>query len=80
MSEPTKPVATWRKVLAGILDFLTIFFVGGYVIGELTGNVTDEGFKLQGLPALLLFALIVAYFVVGRKYLGGTIWQRVLRA
>jgi len=50
------------------------------VIGELTGNVTEDGFKLQGLPALLLFALIVAYFVVGRKYLGGTIWQRVLRA
>jgi len=25
MSEPTKSVATWRKVLAAILDFLTIF-------------------------------------------------------
>jgi len=80
MSEQTKPAATWRKVLAGILDFFSIFFVGGYVIGELTGNVTEDGFKLQGLPAFLLFALIIAYFVVGRKYLGGTIWQRILRA
>ena len=80
MPEPTTPVATWRKVLAGILDFLTVFFVGGYVIGKLTGNTTDDGFKLEGLPALLLFALIVVYFVVGRKYLGGTIWQRILRA
>ena len=80
MSEQTKPAATWRKVLAGILDFLTIFFVGGYAIGKLTGNTTDDGFKLEGLPALLLFALIAVYFVVGRKYLGGTVWQRVLRA
>ncbi len=80
MSEQTAPVATWRKVLAGIFDFLPVFFVGGYVIGKLTGNLTDDGFKLEGLPALLLFALIIVYFVVGRKYLGGTIWQRILRA
>jgi len=80
MSEQTTPVATWRKILAGIFDFLTVFFVGGYVIGKLTGNVTDDGFKLEGLPAFLLFALIAVYFVVGRKYLGGTIWQRVLKA
>jgi hypothetical protein len=80
MSERTTPVATWRKVLAAILDFLTIFFVGGYVIGKFTGNLTDDGFKLEGLPALVLFALVIVYFVVGRKYLGGTIWQRILRA
>jgi hypothetical protein len=80
MSERTTPVATWRKVAAAILDFLTIFFVGGYVIGKFTGNLTDDGFKLEGLPALVLFALVIVYFVVGRKYLGGTIWQRILRA
>jgi len=80
MTDQTKSVATWRKILAGILDFLTVFFLGGYVIGKLTGNSTEDGFKLEGLPALLLFALIAAYFVVGRKYLGGTIWQRILRA
>ena len=80
MTDQTRPVATWRKVLAGLFDFLTVFFVGGYVIGKSTGNLTDDGFKLEGLPALLLFAVIIAYFVVGRKYLGGTIWQRILRA
>ena len=80
MSERTTPAATWRKVLAAILDFLTVFFVGGYAIGKSTGNLTDDGFKLEGLPAFLLFALIAVYFVVGRKYLGGTIWQRILRA
>jgi hypothetical protein len=51
-----------------------------YVIGKLTGNLTDDGFKIEGLSAFLLFALIAVYFVVGRKYLGSTIWQRVLRA
>ena len=80
MSEQTTPVPTWRKVLAAILDFLTIFFVGGYVIGKFTGNLADDGFKLEGLPALVLFALVIVSFVVGRKYLGGTLWQRVLRA
>jgi DMSO reductase anchor subunit len=80
MPERTRTVAAWRKILAGILDFLTVFFIGGFVIGKLTGNMTDDGFRLEGLPAVLLFALIAVYFVVGRKYLGGTIWQRVLRA
>jgi hypothetical protein len=78
MTDIAQPVATWRKVLAAILDFFTVFFIGGYVIGYLTGNLTGEGFKLEGMPALILFALLVVYFVVGSKYLGGTIWQRIL--
>ena len=44
----------------------------------MTGNVTADGFKLEGMPALALFALIAVYFVAGSKYLGGTIWQRIL--
>ncbi|MDP1881371.1 MAG: hypothetical protein Q8K88_00670 [Bradyrhizobium sp.] len=78
MTDAVKPVATWRKVLAAILDFVTVFFGGGYAIGYLTGNVTSEGFKLEGMPALVLFALLIIYFVGGSKYLGGTIWQRIL--
>jgi DMSO reductase anchor subunit len=78
MTDTAGQVATWRKVLAAILDFLTVFFAGGYAIGYLTGSTTSEGFKLEGAPALLLFALIAAYFVAGSKYLGGTIWQRIL--
>ncbi len=78
MADTVNPVATWRKVLAAILDFVTVFFGGGYAIGYLTGSVTAEGFKLEGMPALTLFALIIVYFVAGSKYLGGTIWQRIL--
>jgi uncharacterized membrane protein YoaK (UPF0700 family) len=78
-SSPAKPVSTWRKVLAGILDFFTIFFVAGYVIGYATGNLTEDGFELTGGPAFLFFATVIAYFVVFSKYLGGTLWQRVLK-
>jgi hypothetical protein len=73
------PVPTWRKVLAAVLDFFTVFLVGGFVIAWLTGERTDGGFNLQGLPAVILFALIVAYFAVGHRYAGGTIWQRIFR-
>lgn len=78
MSETSGQVATWRKVLAAILDFLMVFFVAGHAIGYLTGGTTAEGFKLEGAPAIVLFALIVVYFVAGSKYLGGTVWQRIL--
>lgn len=80
MTENAKPASTLRKVFAAILDFLTIFMGGGYVIARMTGNTTDKGFELNGAPALLLFALVIAYFVVGRKYVGGTLWQRILGA
>ena len=75
----TKSVPAWRKVTAAILDFVTIMFVGGYVIGYLTGNLTEEGFSLKGGPAFILFAVIALYFAIFTRYLGGTIWQRLLR-
>ncbi|QWG18385.1 hypothetical protein KMZ68_00300 [Bradyrhizobium sediminis] len=78
MTDAVQPVAAWRKVLAALLDFVMVFFGGGYAIGYLTGNVTSEGFKLEGLPALVLLTLLIVYFVAGSKYLGGTIWQRIL--
>lgn len=78
MAEVSKPVPTWRKIAAAILDFITVFFGGGYAIGALTGSLTADGFKLEGMPALILFALMIVYFVAGSKYLGGTIWQRIL--
>ena len=57
---------------------ITIFFVAGYVIGYATGNLTADGFELKGGPAFLFFAAVIAYFVVFSKYLGGTLWQRIL--
>ena len=82
MSQPAisqpKQVSTWRKVVAAILDFLFVMFAAGYAIGYMTGNLTDEGFNLKGGPALLLFAIIVLYFVIFSRYLGGTLFQRLL--
>lgn len=78
-STPERQVSTFRKVMAAILDFLTVFLIGGFVIGSLTGGTTDGGFKLSGLPAVILFVLIAAYFWVGYRYSGGTLWQRILR-
>jgi|SoiMethySBSTD1v2_1073268.scaffolds.fasta_scaffold2250749_2 hypothetical protein len=77
MEETVQRAKVWKRVLGAILDFLTIFFVGGYALGRLTGNMTDEGFSLTGAPAVVLFALIVAYFWIGRRYAGGTIWDRI---
>ena len=73
-----KQVSTWRKVVAAILDFLFVMFIGGYAIGYMTGNLTDEGFSLNGAPALILFAIIILYFVIFTKFLGGTLFQRLL--
>lgn len=72
--------ATWRIILAAILDFFTAFIVLGYLVARFTGNLTESGFALSGTPALVLFALIALYFILGVKLFGGTLWQRLLRA
>jgi hypothetical protein len=72
-----KPVGTWRKVLAAIFDFFTILFVAGYGVAYFTGNTTEGGFQLNGGPAFLAFAIMIAYFVIFSKFLGGTLWQRI---
>lgn len=77
IAHPT-PVSTWRKVVVAILDFIFVMFIVGYGIGYMTGNVTDEGFNLQGAPAFIALAIIVLYFIVFTRYLGGTLFQRLL--
>lgn len=76
MSETSAP--TWKKVVAAVLDFFTVFIVGGMVIAQITGDTTEGGFELNGAPALFLFGLIAVYFVVLRRN-GGTLWQRIFK-
>jgi hypothetical protein len=73
-----QPAPVWKRVVAVILDFLTVFFAGGWAIGWYTGDATSTGFNLNGAPALILFALIAVYFFVLRRYAGGTLWDRIL--
>ena len=85
MSSPDQPAApkqisTWRKVFAAILDFIFIFAISGYVVASITGNTTEQGFDLKGGPAFIVFAIIILYFILFTRYLGGTIFQRLLRA
>ncbi len=66
-----------KKVIAAILDIATSFGGFGYLIAKLTGNTTENGFELNGMNAVILFALVIAYFVLMPKFAGGTIWQHV---
>jgi len=78
MNDAKRP-ATWKVVVAFILDLLTSFILFGYVIAKLTGNTTEGGFELTGLLALVLFAAVIAYMWVMPR-LGGRLWQRILGA
>ena len=46
----------------------------------MSGETTQDGFNLTESAALMLLALIVLYFYLGWKVVGGTIWQRVFGA
>ncbi|MEQ9261011.1 MAG: hypothetical protein RIG84_18140 [Roseovarius sp.] len=78
MAETERP-ATWRVVLAFILDLLVSFAVIGYLIALVTGDTVEGGFALTGLPAILCFALWIAYMVVMPRF-GGRLFQRLFGA
>ncbi|WP_426954686.1 RDD family protein [Muricoccus radiodurans] len=67
----------FRRLVAGILDTVFIFFAAGFAIGAATGGLTEGGFRLEGGSAFLLFAAVIAYFVVFSRFLGGTLFQRL---
>ena len=67
------------KIFAFFIDIFISFVPLGFIIAYFTGDVTSAGFSLEGLPALLLFVLVITYFFVGNKYFGGTIGKRVMR-
>jgi uncharacterized membrane protein YoaK (UPF0700 family) len=68
---------TLLHAVADVLDFVTIFFAGGVVVAWLTGNLTTHGWSLFGWSGWAHTLVIIAYFWLGRGYLGGTIWQRI---
>ncbi len=76
MDTPTPP-PNWKIVTAAILDFLLAFVVIGTVIAKLTGNLDGIGWNLTGTPALALLALIVAYFIIGNRFFGGTLFKHL---
>lgn len=78
LSSPEHFVPQWRITLAGLLDLLTIMIPSAYVIARVTGNITQEKLLIAGRGAWLWLAVIIAYFVIGKR-IGGTIWERVLK-
>ncbi len=78
MTDIIKQKPVWKVIVAAILDFLLVFGGGGYLIARFTGGLTENGFALEGAPALALFALVIGYFVIFGRFLGGTIFRRLL--
>lgn len=74
----SRPVPYWKVILAAILDFLIAFILIGWGVAWMFGRTTANGFQVSGGPALLLFGLIIAYFILAPR-VGGTLGQRVLQ-
>ncbi len=75
---PIARTPVWKRIVASVLDFITVFMVGGYIIGALTGSLTPKGVSLDEGPTYALLVVIVVYFLAGRWYAGGTLWDRLI--
>lgn len=78
MDNPTPQPPNWKIIVAAILDFLLAFLVGGTIIAKVTGNTNEHGWNLNGMPALVLLALIIVYFVVANRLFRGTLFKHIL--
>lgn len=68
---------TWKRVVAFLVDFLGSFLLFGVVIAYFSGNLTSNGFQLEGIPALFLFGLMITYFIIMKKFFGGTFGKKI---
>ena len=70
--------ATWKKVIAFFINIIGSFLIFGYLIAWFTGGLKWGGFNLNGAPALLVFVLVIAYFIIFNTFLGGTLGKRLM--
>jgi len=68
---------TWKKNLAFLIDLLGSFLIFGFIVAYFSGDLTKDGFELNGMPALALFSLIIAYFFIMKKYCGRTLGKKL---
>ncbi len=72
------------RLLAQVVDLLlaaALFYFVGMWLAPRFGGLTEGGFKLEGWPAVVVITLtalpLLAYFVVGEGWLGGTLGKVV---
>lgn len=65
------------RAVATIIDGI-ILMVLGFLVAMGTGSTTGTGFALQGLPAMLWFAVGLAYYVVLEAEYGQTVGKRLV--
>jgi uncharacterized RDD family membrane protein YckC len=73
-----EPVGVGRRAVAVIIDSILLGIVG-YLIASMTGSTTEAGFNLTGAPALLLFLIAIAYYVVMEKTSGATLGKMAMK-
>lgn len=76
-----KPVPTWKVVLAFLLDLYAAFYFFGCLIAWWTDKLEigffNFSFDLEGVSALVLYSLILAYFIVMNKFFNGTFGRKI---
>jgi hypothetical protein len=78
-------VSTWKVITAFLLDLAGSMFIFGHIIAAMDSTSTTPGsfsvtafdVTLYGGAALVLLGLVVGYFVVMNRSMGGTIGKHM---
>jgi uncharacterized RDD family membrane protein YckC len=60
------------RAVAAIIDTVVLGAVG-YLIADLSGGITSDGFELRGGPMFLWLIIAIAYYIVMEALTGATI-------
>lgn len=70
-------ISVGKRAAAMLIDGAALLAIG-WMIALATGDATATGFALSGAPALLLFVVAFAYFIVLEARLGATLGKLAL--
>ncbi len=62
MSAGVTPHPNWKIIIAALLDFATMFAIGGIIVSKLSGQMTENAFSLSEVPALLFDGFVHRVF------------------
>lgn len=66
------------RFLEGFIDLLVTFFIL-WIVALFTGQTTDTGFELKGVPVFIGIALAILYFVVMEGLFAASVGKLLLQ-
>ncbi len=68
-----------KRIAASVIDWILLFFVGGFAMSLIFGGSTSNGFSLTGMGFWVWCLMVLAYFTLLEGTRGQTLGKMLLK-